>query len=113
MDMNKIGSRIRHERKKHGFTIAHLSERSQISSNFLGNIERGVDIPSIETLINIANSLFVGVDALVADSLETESAEHTPPDFESMEILKEIKAMSKSQKKCVLSCIKALKEFNR
>ena len=113
MDMVKIGERIRNERKKHKFTIAVLSERADISSNFLGNIERGVDIPSIETLIKIANALFIGVDGLIKDSLEIENIEYINIDFENMEILKEIKSMTKKQKQSVLSCIKALKEFSK
>ena len=111
MDMIKIGSRIRNERKKRKFTIAELAERSEISSNFLGNIERGVDTPSVETLINIANGLLVGADALVKDGLEI--YEDSLTDFESMEIMKKIKSMTKSQKQCVLSCIKALEGYNK
>ena len=110
--MNKIGGLIRDERKKHNFTLAELSERANISSNFLGNIERGVDTPSVETLINIANALFVGVDELVQDSLAVELMVRTPADFESMEITREIASMPKKQKQYVLSCIKALRDFN-
>jgi len=113
MDMLKIGSKIRDERKKHNFTIAELSERANISSNFLGNIERGVDTPSLETLINIANALFIGVDRLVKDSLDIKSIEEKSIDFESMDIMRGIKSMSKKQKECVLSCIKALKDFGK
>ena len=113
MDMNKIGARIRDERKKHNFTIAEMSERANISSNFLGNIERGVDTPSVETLMNIANALFVGLDWLVQDSLEINYMERKQSDFEGMEIQKETQGMSKRQKQCVLSCIRALKDFQK
>ena len=113
MDMIKIGEQIRRERKKHNLTIAELSERVNISSNFMGNIERGVDTPSVETLINIANALFVGVDTLVKDSLDFEPKDGRQLDFESMDIMKKIKSMSKTQRQCVLSCIKALNEFNK
>jgi transcriptional regulator with XRE-family HTH domain len=112
MNMIRIGERIREERKKRGFKIAELSERAGISSNFLGNIERGIDTPSVETLINIANALFIGTDTLVKDSLVTELTEKAQFDFESMEITKKINSMTKKQKQCVLSCIKALKDFN-
>jgi transcriptional regulator with XRE-family HTH domain len=112
MDMSMIGSRIRDERKKHSLTLAELSERADISSNFLGNIERGVDTPSVETLLKIANALFVGVDTFVKDSLEIEHTADSQPDYGSMEIAREVRAMTKTQKECVLSCIKALKEFN-
>ena len=111
--MIKIGSRIRDKRKELGFTIAELAERADISSNFLGNIERGVDTPSVETLINIANALFTGVDWLLQGSLNISCIEQPSSDFESMEILNELKSMSKTQKQCVLSCIRALKEFNK
>ena len=112
IDMIKIGGRIREQRKKHNFTIAELSERANISSNFLGNIERGVDTPSVETLINIANALFVGVDTLVKDSLVVELTETASVDFENMEIAKETNGMTKKQKQYVISCIRAMKDFN-
>ena len=108
-----MGERIRNERKKHNFTIAELSERANISSNFLGNIERGVDTPSIETLINIANALFVGIDWLMQDYLDSDITEKEQSDFESMEIIKELQSMSKTQKQCVISCIQALKNYQK
>ena len=71
-----------------------------------------LDTPSVETLINIANALFVGVDVLVKDNLDIVTVTNNAADFESMEIAKEIRSMTKAQKQCVLSCIKALKEYN-
>jgi len=84
-----------------------------ITAYFLGYIERGVDTPSVETLINIANALFVGVDWLVQDSLDINATATEQSDFESMEILKAIQPMSKKQRQYVLSCIKALKDFHK
>lgn len=36
-----IGENIREKRKELGLTIAQLAEEAGISSNFMGNIERG------------------------------------------------------------------------
>ena len=47
MNLDKIGKNIRQERKKQHLTIAQLAEKAEISDNFMGNIERGTDIPSL------------------------------------------------------------------
>jgi len=47
-----------------------LAKAVQISPSFYGNIERGIRIPSIDTLVAIANALQVGVDYFLVDSLD-------------------------------------------
>jgi transcriptional regulator with XRE-family HTH domain len=71
MDYKKLGERIRKERLSLGITQEVLSEKAGISVSFLGQIERGERKPSLETVINIANSLDVTVDFLLADSYRT------------------------------------------
>jgi transcriptional regulator with XRE-family HTH domain len=51
MDISdQLGSRIRQYRKKMGLTQEELAFNSGINISFLGDIERGVKKPSIETL---------------------------------------------------------------
>lgn len=69
MNYKKIGLNIRQLRKEQNLTIEKLAEICNISPNFLGKIERAQSIPSIETLIAIANGLNVGVDILVEHEL--------------------------------------------
>jgi transcriptional regulator with XRE-family HTH domain len=51
MDISdQLGSRIRQYRKKMGLTQEELAFNSGINISFLGDIERGIKKPSIETL---------------------------------------------------------------
>jgi len=71
MDYKKLGERMRKERLSLGLTQEVLSEKAGISVSFLGQVERGERKPSLETVINIAKSLGVTVDFLLADSYRT------------------------------------------
>lgn len=68
MDYKKLGERMRKERLALGMTQEVLSEKAGISVSFLGQIERGERKPSLETVVNMANSLKVTVDYLLADN---------------------------------------------
>lgn len=74
MDYAKLGKHIRQERRAHRLTQAELAEEIGLSMSFLGHIERGSRVPSLETLVAIANRLRVSVDYLLSDSLEPISA---------------------------------------
>jgi transcriptional regulator with XRE-family HTH domain len=69
MDYVAFGRQIRRYRQKMNLTQEHLAEKADISASFLGHIERGSRKASLETLINIANSLNVGTDKLLFESL--------------------------------------------
>jgi len=71
MNYKKLGERIRKERLAVGITQEVLSEQAGISVSFLGQVERGERKPSLETVVNIANSLGVTVDFLLMDSYRT------------------------------------------
>lgn len=64
-----LGKQIRKYRTRKKLTIEQLSEKAGISSNFLGKIERAQSIPSLETIINIANALECGLDILLCNDL--------------------------------------------
>lgn len=70
MDFEKLGKRVREERLKLRLTQEELSEKVGISSNFLGQIERGDRKLSVDTLVSLANALEVSVNYLLSDSLE-------------------------------------------
>ena len=48
-----------------------------ISLSFYGNIERGLRIPSIDTLVDVANHLGTGTDFLLAESVTVAGKQHT------------------------------------
>ena len=65
-----FGKKIREARNKIGMSRSTLAEKLGISVNFLGDIERGLKLPSVPNLILIANILKVSLDYLFTDSLD-------------------------------------------
>ena len=58
-----------------------LAKAVRVSPSFYGNIERGLRVPSVDTLVAIANALGVGLDFLLADSLTNGTDRHTPEEM--------------------------------
>ena len=56
-DYGKMGKRIRQIRKAKGWSQDELSKRCGISMSFLGHIERGTRIMSLETFASICTVL--------------------------------------------------------
>ena len=113
MDAIQLEHNIRTERKKQKLTIAQLAERANISDNFMGNIERGVDTPSVDTLISISNALLVLIDSLLANNLEVyTNYDEINNDKISIEINKYLSKMSVKQKECIREMIKIMNIYN-
>ena len=51
-----------------------LAEKTSLSTNYIGMVERGEKIPALETFLKIANALEVSADMLLADVLYTSYA---------------------------------------
>ena len=75
MDYVLLGQRIRKYRKKKGYTLEKLAEMLDVSTTFIGQIERATGKPSLETLIKIANALEVSTDALLFEDLNERSGD--------------------------------------
>jgi len=54
-----IGEAIRHHRKQAEFTQEELAERVDLNPKYLGEVERGEKIISIEALLRIAKAVKV------------------------------------------------------
>ena len=66
-----LGRRIRSLRNDKGWTQEKLGVESGISYKFIGEIERGLQNPSFETLVKIAAALLVALPDLVSFEQET------------------------------------------
>ena len=64
-----FGKRVKESRIKIDMTQFELAEKIGVSQNFLGDIERGVKLPSLSKLVLLSNTLKVSLDYLFADSL--------------------------------------------
>ncbi len=73
MDYIYLGKRIREERLKKHLTQEQLSEYSDISLSYMGQIERGERKVTLETLLRICSCLKVSIDFLLKDSYKDEN----------------------------------------
>ena len=78
MDYVDMGKRVRKQRQLIGLTQQELSERIGVSTSFVGHVERGTRKASLETLVALSNALGVGVDYLLAGSLQSSPDEENP-----------------------------------
>ncbi len=65
LDYGKMGMRIRQVRKAKGWSQDELAKKCGISMSFLGHIERGTRIMSMETFANICEALDADADELL------------------------------------------------
>ncbi len=65
LDYGKMGMRIRQVRKAKGLSQNDLAGKCGISMSFLGHIERGTRIMSMETFVSICEALDAGADELL------------------------------------------------
>lgn len=70
MDLKDFGARVRLQRLQKGWTQEHLARELNISTAFVGHIERGTRTASIDTLIALAMCLDVSTDYLLAGSMK-------------------------------------------
>lgn len=64
-----LGKRIREERLHLNTTQESLAEAVDLTTAYIGQIERGERTPTLENLIKITNRLGVSVDYVLSDSL--------------------------------------------
>lgn len=71
MELESIGRNIRKYRLMKKLRQEDLAEKADLSINYIGAIERGEKIPSLETLIVIINALGVSADMVLVDVVDT------------------------------------------
>lgn len=70
MKLDTFGKNIRKFREIKKLRQEDLAEKTDLTTNYIGMIERGEKIPSLETFINILNSLGVSADMVLSDVLD-------------------------------------------
>ena len=69
VDYQSMGRRMKMKRRSKHLSQEDVAKAAHISPSYYGNIERGMRIPSIDTLVQIANALSVSMDYLLLDSV--------------------------------------------
>lgn len=72
MNYELLGKKIKMERNKLNLTQEQLAEYVDISTAYLGQIERGERKVTLDKLLPIAGRLGVSIDFLLSDSISTQ-----------------------------------------
>jgi transcriptional regulator with XRE-family HTH domain len=101
---NRLGSRIRVRREAISLTQAQLAEKSGVSSNYIGVVERGEKLPTLDTLENVAEALGVGLGGLLAED---------QPDKWADRAVALVRAIPLAHRKIVMAMLLAAAERSR
>lgn len=69
IDYKDLGKRVRELRRQASMTQEELAEQVGISASFMGHVERGSRVASLETLVALCNTLQVTPQYLLSASL--------------------------------------------
>lgn len=102
LDYTFLGKRIREERLRLNLTQEHLAEDINISTAYLGQIERGERHITLDKLIPLAKRLGVSVDFLLSDYIH-------PNDDASLALIRQfLDGRTDTEKELVVNMIKLL-----
>lgn len=105
MDYLKLGEKIKKERIRNRYTQETLAEMAEITSSYVGQIERGERKVTLAKLVRIANVLDVSVDYLLSDTINV-----IDDDLE-LEIKNEMRKMEDKDKHMVIDIIKIINDY--
>ncbi len=70
MDIVDFGKRIKQKREESSLTQEELAEKTNLSVGYIGMIERGKRLPSLDTFVIIADELDATADELLYSSVK-------------------------------------------
>ena len=79
MNYKELGRRVRAKRLALSWTQEYLANEIEVSTSFIGHIERGTRKASIDTLVALANAMQISTDELLRDSLKLTPEEDVWP----------------------------------
>ncbi len=71
MRYESIGKNIRKYRIEKKMRQEDLAEKTDLSTTYIGMVERGEKIPSLETFLSILNALNISADVVLYEVLDT------------------------------------------
>jgi len=63
----KFGDTVRRLRAERGYSQEVLAERAKLNADFLGFIERGDNLPTLATILQLARALGVNPSSMMKD----------------------------------------------
>ncbi|RKO66354.1 helix-turn-helix domain-containing protein [Desulfofundulus salinus] len=101
-----IGRRIREIRKANNQKLLNISQQTGLSQPFISEIERGIKVPSIETLEKICSALGITLAEFFADQ-----APELPPDIRQM--IDVARKLTPLQRELIISVMKEMVKENQ
>lgn len=101
MDKIALGKKIREARQRKGYTQQLLAEKADVCVMYLGEIERGLKMPSMNIFIKIIETLDISADYVLRDEL-TSGREYVCD-----EITEKIKGLTPKQRKIAADILDA------
>lgn len=74
-----VGKKLKAIRLKQGLTIQDLAARSQVSSNMISRVERGLTIPSVQILMKLAGAVGKSINYFVEEVTTTHEVVFSSP----------------------------------
>lgn len=71
MDKAALGKKLREVRQEKGYTQHALAESAGIGNVYLGEIERGLKMPSLNIFIKLIEALDISADYILRDELSS------------------------------------------
>ncbi|MBE7048227.1 MAG: helix-turn-helix transcriptional regulator [Ruminococcaceae bacterium] len=102
-----LGRHIRKQRKEKKYTLEQLAEKLDVSTTFIGQIERAKGIPSLETLVKIANVLEISIDSLLFGDLNNKSGNN----YFVKKVAELTETFSPKEKELLLKNIEIINEY--
>ena len=102
MNYESIGKNIRAYRMRKKMRQEDLAELAGLSVTYIGMVERGEKIPTLETIIKILNALEVSADIILADVLKVGY------EIKSSLLTEQINALSATEREKVFDVIETL-----
>ncbi len=72
-----IGKKLKATRLRNDMTIQELAVSSNVSSNMISRIERGLTTPSVEIIVRLANSFGMSINYFVEEAEKGSTIVHT------------------------------------
>lgn len=99
-----LGSRIRARREAQGWSQARLAEAVDLTPNYVGSLERGEALPTVQTLTVIARSLSTSAAELLGETTEVGN----PRDGWLDDLVALARAVPTTQRRLVLALVRAV-----
>lgn len=79
-----FGRVVKQLREEHRYSQEALADRASLNRTYLGEVERGVAVPSLATIAKIASALNISASELIARS-ERQQQLHITPQEKSLQ----------------------------